>query len=57
MSWTLDPRTDCCSFLVSHALPHCLKDWDFNDPYIFVADECREINLFLNNYRNEDTPF
>ena len=40
-NWTLDPRTVSTAHFLSlmpyHcARSHCLKDWDFNDPYIVM---------------------
>ena len=40
-TWTLDPRTVCTAHFLSltpyHcARSHCLKDWDFNDPYVVM---------------------
>ena len=40
-TWTLNPRTVCTAHFLSLmpypcARSHCLKDWDFNDPYVVM---------------------
>ena len=40
-TWILDSRTDCAAHFLSPmpypcARSHCLKDWDFNDPYVVM---------------------